>query len=453
MVTWLLRYLLLLLPAFLINCVGVDVFAAEIISDLEKQLRREPVTSQIVYADKLINAKKMANIKVKSSHLKKAEYLYHKAQGVIGGHKFLKSDFVDLVRVVSYIRSKQKKRLIGSSKYTNIYVHPSEGVLRIPVQFYDNKHVYIHLKNFDLGKKFGGYKTFSRSIDFDTGKIFACLVAPIQREKDKTSLLRELSIQLSLSSLSYVLSFRDIGLYQGYRKGALVHKFTFQTELFESDLSLFYSKNVSAAHMARIMLQASKAVSQMHLMGYIHRDIKPANLFIKNTQGNMKLVIADFGLSQSVAMPQFGKHLAGTRGYMDPRISLNHAQKRWACQTVKECELSDIYSLGISFYSLIKGRHNTLKQITNKVNNIALPKDKQNPLPVHWIYRYLKDLDRAYQKALDLTSSNRNSGGVLWSLEKIALSMANPEPKKRPSLSFVIDALERLNADLPAKDD
>ena len=443
MVAWSLRCFLLLLPACFITGLSLTAVAADIFYDLEKQLKKEPTSSQITYASRLINNKKIAKIKLKSSHLQKAEYLYQKAQSVVGGENFVKSDFIDVVRVVSYIRSKQKKNIFGSSKYTNIYVHPSDGILRIPLQFYDNNHVYIHFKNFDSGKKFGGYKTFSRSMDFDSGKIFACLVAPIHREKDKTSLLRELSIQLSLSSVSYVLGLRDVGLYQGYRKGSLVHKFTFQTELFESDLSVFYSKKASPPRMLKLMLQASKAVSQMHRMGYIHRDIKPANFFVKDVGGNPRLVIADFGLSQATAKPQFGRHLAGTRGYIDPQISLNHVKNRWACRSVKECELGDIYSLGISFYSLIKGRQNTLKLITSKINHIALPKDKQNPPPTHWIYKYLKDLDRAYQNA-SLKHSYPDHEGLLWSLEELAWRMINPNPQKRPSLNMLIDELEHL---------
>ena len=189
----------------------------------------------------------------------------------------------------------------------------------------------------------------------------------------------------------------------------------------------------------------------MHQMGYIHRDIKPANFFVRKARGQIQLVIADFGLSQLASGPGFGKHLAGTRGYMDPNISLNHVEKKWTCKSFEECQLADIYSLGISFYSLIKGRNNNLKQITNKINHIALPKNKQNPPSTQWIYQYIKELDEAYLiAAQSLSASEGLDNEGLWSLEKLAWSMVNPDPQKRPSLRVLIDSLEQINAGLRA---
>ena len=451
--TILLKRILMVLLACSINSFSIYAFAADAISDLEKRVKHDPSSSQVVYASQILSDKRLGKIKLKSSHLVKAEYLYQTAknQGLFTEDELFKSDFVDLVRAVSYIRSKQKRRLFWSSKYTNTYVHPSDGITKIPIQFYENKHVYIHFKNFDRNKKFGGYKTFSRSIDFDSGKVFASLVAPILREKDKTAFLRELSIQLALSGLSHVLSFRDVGLYQGYRKGKLLHKVTFQTELYEADLSRLYTNSVPVESMADIMLQASRAIFQMHQMGYIHRDIKPANFFVRKARGQIQLVIADFGLSQLASGPGFGKHLAGTRGYMDPNISLNHVEKKWTCKSFEECQLADIYSLGISFYSLIKGRNNNLKQITNKINHIALPKNKQNPPSTQWIYQYIKELDEAYLiAAQSLSASEGLDNEGLWSLEKLAWSRVNPDPQKRPSLRVLIDSLEQINAGLRA---
>lgn len=446
----LLRNLLISLIASSMFFFSFKGFAEDRISQLKKSLSRDLSSSQVVYADQLLKPKRKEKIKLKMSHLKKADELYKKAisHDLISEVDFVKSDFIDLVMLVSYIKSKQKKNIFGSSKYTNIYVHPSDGILKIPVQFYDNKHVYVHFKNFDYNKKFGGYKTFSRSIDFDTGKIVASLVIPLVREKDKTNFLRELIIHLALSSLSLVLNFRDVGLYQGYRSGKLVHKLTFQTELYDGDLSQFYHQKISARTMANAMLQASKAVYQMHQEGFVHRDIKPANFFFRYVNRDIHLVLGDLGLSQGAAMPRFGKHLAGTRGYIDPQVSLNHVNKEWACRTFEECEQADIYSLGISFYSLIRGRRNTLKSLTYKINQIALPKDKLNPPTTDQVYDYLIDLKQAYQNSPVLFASTRNSGGIYWALEKLAWNMSNPEPKNRPSLPYLIQALEQINAGL-----
>jgi serine/threonine-protein kinase len=106
-----------------------------------------------------------------------------------------------------------------------------------------------------------------------------------------------------------------------------------------------------------IIEQAAEGLSEAHAQGIVHRDIKPQNMMI-TSRGQLKIL--DFGLaklmrsSESVdndapTAPILSKpgHVIGTMPYMSP-------------EQVRGENLgasSDIFSLGVSLYEMLAGKH------------------------------------------------------------------------------------------------
>lgn len=127
----------------------------------------------------------------------------------------------------------------------------------------------------------------------------------------------------------------------------------------------------------RIMMDCCDALLAAHQRGMIHRDIKPQNVMLTE-KSNVKLL--DFGLAKSEqsgdsALTQEGAIL-GTPDYMSPE----------QCGAGEVSTLSDIYSLGATYYTLLTGKPpfeaagNPLKVIfahcntpTPHLDNAAIP--------------------------------------------------------------------------------
>ena len=98
---------------------------------------------------------------------------------------------------------------------------------------------------------------------------------------------------------------------------------------------------------ARLMLQATGAISEAHEQGIVHRDIKPANILADADLKSCR--IADFGLAawneQTQRLTQTGD-IIGTAGYIAPEIIRGKS---------KGDVQSDIYSIGATIYALLTG--------------------------------------------------------------------------------------------------
>lgn len=95
----------------------------------------------------------------------------------------------------------------------------------------------------------------------------------------------------------------------------------------------------------RSIADACRGLAAAHAAGLIHRDIKPANL-LRSESDTVKL--ADFGLAKgpqdSTTLTAAGT-IFGTPHYMSP--------EQWASEPLTE--LSDIYSLGGTYFTLLTG--------------------------------------------------------------------------------------------------
>jgi hypothetical protein len=97
----------------------------------------------------------------------------------------------------------------------------------------------------------------------------------------------------------------------------------------------------------RMLADACRGVCAAHKAGLVHRDIKPGNLMLTG-EGTVK--VADFGLARPAdrAGPALTNEGAvmGTPDFMSPE----------QCQGERAGPLSDVYSLGATYYYLLTGR-------------------------------------------------------------------------------------------------
>jgi serine/threonine protein kinase len=106
----------------------------------------------------------------------------------------------------------------------------------------------------------------------------------------------------------------------------------------------FMEKNfVTVRKAIKITSDVLFGLEHAHNEGIYHRDIKPANILFS---ANSSAKLSDFGLAYGLANQPF--NFAGYSPHLPPEV----------LQGTLQDELSDIYSLGVTFYRLINNKPN-----------------------------------------------------------------------------------------------
>uniref|UniRef100_A0A0N4Z5U3 non-specific serine/threonine protein kinase n=1 Tax=Parastrongyloides trichosuri TaxID=131310 RepID=A0A0N4Z5U3_PARTI len=150
-----------------------------------------------------------------------------------------------------------------------------------------------------------------------------------------------------------------------------------------------------------ILFQLASGLAYIHSKKIIHRDIKPANILGYKYKDLWKVKISDFGLATS--HERYGKlsmmHTMGngTPLYCAPEVDFS----------TRYNEKSDIFSMGIVFYEVLRNPGNSFNIFDFRLFII-----RQMMLPKNWLKGYPVE-------------------------EEVILRMVRFDPKKRPSMSKI----------------
>ncbi|XP_027190346.1 putative receptor protein kinase ZmPK1 [Cicer arietinum] len=192
------------------------------------------------------------------------------------------------------------------------------------------------------------------------------------------------------------------------------------------------SRNLDWTKRFDIALGTAKGLCYIHeecLEWILHCDVKPQNILLDS---NYQPKVSDFGLSKlrnrgDSKFSSFSK-IRGTRGYMAPEWVLNHSI------TSKV----DVFSYGIVVLEMITGK-SAAKDVVDmgndgeeKVGLVGWLRDKRNGR-VSWVGEILEDM-------VEGDYDERKIEGLV----NVALQCVEEEKDKRPTMSQVVEMLQKL---------
>lgn len=172
----------------------------------------------------------------------------------------------------------------------------------------------------------------------------------------------------------------------------------------------------------KIALDVSHGIEYLHegaVPPVVHRDLKCANILLDRS---MRAKVADFGFSKEEHFDGQSSSLKGTYGYMDPAY----------ISSSKSSVKSDIYSFGVIIFELITCIH-PQQNLMDYVNLAAMDPE-------------------GVDEILDKTLAGKCNPQEVRDLAKLAYKCLHKNPRKRPSIGEVSQAILKIKQKHLAKE-
>ncbi|GKV21904.1 hypothetical protein SLEP1_g31833 [Rubroshorea leprosula] len=176
----------------------------------------------------------------------------------------------------------------------------------------------------------------------------------------------------------------------------------------------------------KIAIGAAKGLAFLHTSDkkVIYRDFKASNILL---DGNYNAKISDFGLAKlgpSAGESHVTTRVMGTYGYAAPEyIATGHLYVK-----------SDVYGFGVVLLEIMTGLRALDTRRPNGQQNLV---DWHKPSLSH---------KRKLKSIMDPRIEGQYSPKAAWQSAELTLKCLEPDPRKRPSMKEVVEALERIEA-------
>lgn len=275
------------------------------------------------------------------------------------------------------------------------------------------KYEFITKTNFSIIYKF---------ID-DDNKPYILKVIPNHKIK------QELEISRRLPSHKNIIKF--IGEKNNFDKNDCMINKEYQFLVFEYydgiSLHKFIKNNkLNSINIKKIIYQIIEAVYQLHKNNIVHNDLKLENILICPKTLNIKII--DFGLSQ-IGKAHVFDTIFGSIPYLAPEIVSSRYYSVY----------SDIWALGILFFSLVEGRFpfysNSKEDIIDEISTFTVKKT------VKKIYKTkysVEENSNFFKNIFIHNEKNKNKSNYKILLE-ISLMCLKSKPEERPSIEDLLN--------------
>ena len=197
----------------------------------------------------------------------------------------------------------------------------------------------------------GGMGTVMLARELKTGRAVAIktlLPEMAVSEQSMQRFLREIKVASSLDHPSIVRYIEH-----GSHRGVIYLVSEFVNGNDASKLVKIRGGKLNYREVGKITQQILDALEYAHRREFVHRDIKDQNILVEGNYPDLKAKLTDFGLAKSFRQTglsgvTMAGDVAGTIAYMPPEQVRDFRNVQ---------PTSDIYSMGMTAYSLLTGKH------------------------------------------------------------------------------------------------
>jgi len=259
----------------------------------------------------------------------------------------------------------------------------------------------------------GGMATIYRAKDIKTNKIVALKIMDPALIRDRDLLKKFLREGESIQKLNTnfpqapIVKVFEYGRETGTTNG---RPFIAMEYLPGMDLLQHLKKRgkLTIGEVKGIIQEVLRALEAAHSQGIYHRDLSPDNIIISDGRGGNLVKLIDFGVARHeyTAVGTLDGSITGKPPYMSPE----------QCRGQKVDARSDIYSLGIIFYTLLTGTPPFFA--TNPLE--VMKKHESDPVPP-LPSSIPKDISRLVYRMLEKNPAKRfpNAIGAMQALQAI----------------------------------